>query len=236
MLGDWKSFISLTVAVLLAAAAACGGESMDDTAREISNEELAQMLLGPEEFGPEFAGFTSGDENGPQTVEQIANEDDDPSAEQADLQQHGFADGYKMLSYNPQQGEGQVASVGSLAYLFATPEGAAAYLEDSIAEMRDDQSDEDPAVIFEWSELDVGDEAVSLRADGPQESGDGSTVTLSGTVIFFRHGRIVAGMLLYGFSLPDGEKQRLHSNVQALASVMNDRITNVLVTAAAPSG
>jgi len=237
MLHSRMKFLAFAaVVVLLFPAAACsGGGESDDTAREISNEELGQMVLGPEQFGPEFAGFSSGDENGPQTVEQIANEDDDPAAERADLEQHGFTDGYKMLYYTQQPPGGQVASVGSLVYLFETAEGAAGYLEDSIAEMRDDQEDEDPSAIFEWSDLDAGDEAVSLRFDGPQPTDEGSTISLSGTVIFFRHGRIVAGMLLYGFALPDPEKQRLHGNMETLASVMNDRITSVLATAAAPS-
>lgn len=68
-----------------------GGGGSEDTSREITNEELSRMVLGVTAFGREYAGFAPDETNGPQTIEQVASEEDDPAAERVDLEQFGWS-------------------------------------------------------------------------------------------------------------------------------------------------
>lgn len=105
---------------LLIVACSGSGDKTDDTARDIRSEELARMVLDLGQFGPEVAGFVSEDGSGPLSLEQTAEEEDDPESEKADLQQFGWVAAHKGSFEAPQSVEGQAGGVGSTVYLFAT--------------------------------------------------------------------------------------------------------------------
>jgi len=55
--------VALAAALLVLFGVACssGGGKADDTNREISDEELARMVLAPNDFGDDYAGFQPDD-------------------------------------------------------------------------------------------------------------------------------------------------------------------------------
>src|SRR6266542_6382440 len=95
---------TLAAALMVLSAVACSGGSntqSGETTREISKDQLAQMVLSPDQFGPELAGFTPDAENGFQTIDQVAKGEDDPAAERADLERFGWTGAYQSMFANP---------------------------------------------------------------------------------------------------------------------------------------
>jgi hypothetical protein len=236
-------------AALAMLAAACGGGSSggngggDDTAREISNEELAQMLLAPDQFGPEFAGFTSDPDNtGALNLDTASEDDFDPAAERADLETFGFASGYQAYYTSGEGTEAGTRSLGSDVGIFQTADSAAQYFDDSSAEIKDYiGKTSEGFTIVEAEEFDLettADEAAGLHAVSRFTSEDGTTTDIWIVGTSFRRGRLLGGVTIYAIGASDLEKQRLEGIATARASALNHRVGAILaagVATAAPA-
>ena len=227
---------ALAAAALLAAlaAGACGGneeESGDDTARDISAEELSRMPLSLGAFGPEYAGFAPGAEaNGPLTPEEAAQDDFDPAAEQLDLQLFGFLSGYETY-FSGERAKGGAFLLGSEVSLFETTEGASGYLDDARAEISQDVGKTNRgATLKEAQELnaDVADQSVGARGVLSIAGQDGASTDAWFVAVPFRRGRLIGSAAMYAIGASDLEKQRLEGKVKSLAGTMNERMREVL--------
>ncbi|TET94684.1 MAG: hypothetical protein E3J29_07975 [Dehalococcoidia bacterium] len=234
--------IPLTLAAALIAlfAIACGGgsgntarETSDDTAREISDEELAQMVLALEDFGEPYAAFQAREGDGLlETVEQRAQEEFDPADEAQDLEQFGWVLGYGAEFLDPKatrEGSG-VYIVGSVVDLFEDAEGASGYFNDTLTELSEMAGTTGQGFTTHEVETfgaDVGDESAGFDIQGSFEDGDGSTLDMWFSVLSFRHGRLLGVVVFVTF-----EQRSFEDEVKGLASVMDQRITSVLAGAA----
>ena len=210
-----------------------GGDSSGDTAREISDEELAQMVLALEDFGGPYAAFRAREGDGLlETVEQRAQEEFDPADEAQDLDQFGWVFGYGAEFHDPKAtGEGSsVYIVGSVADLFEDAAGASGYFNDTlteVSEMAGTTSQGFTTHEVETFGADVGDESAGFDIQGSVEDVDGPTLDMWFSVLSFRHGRLVGSVFLVTF-----EERSFEDEVKGLANVMDQRITSVLAGAA----
>src|SRR5437879_5947004 len=96
---------------LMLALATCGGggekQALDDTAREISNEELGRMVLALEQFPPEYAAFKADEDNGLLTIDKEVEGTFDPAKERSDLEKFGWISACKATFSDPQFSERQ---------------------------------------------------------------------------------------------------------------------------------
>ena len=230
---------TMAAALMVLSAAACSGGSntqSGETTREISKDQLAQMVLSPDQFGPEFSGFTPDAENGFQTIDQVAKGEDDPAAERADLERFGWTAAYQSMFANPNGDQSVgVLGAGSVAYLFATSDGMNGYWEDSMSEIDNPDSPGGSAALrnAERIKFEAGDEAIGFKIRDQFQRGDGSTANLTGWLLFFRRDRLMGSVFISAADIDDLEGQRLQGKEQALATVLNDRMAATL--AAEPS-
>jgi hypothetical protein len=233
--------MAVGTAVCVALAVACGGGddggnrggAADDTAGEITSDQLSRMVLAIEDFGPEFGNFSPDQKNGLQNVETASEPDFDAVGERADLETAGFASGYRNL-YQRQATSG-VFFAGSGATLFATKEGAGNYVSDSRKELTEYLGKTiGDLTIKSSSPFDVGvaDEAVGANQDIDIKSSDGSTVTVWYTAVLFRRGRLSGVVAISAIGPSESEQRRLQGKVEALASTMNERMGSALAGSA----
>jgi hypothetical protein len=219
------------VGLLAFSAVACnsGGGGEDNSTREISAEELSRMVLELGLFGPEYAAFAPEEPTGPLTIDQTAEEEDDPAAEKIDLEQFGWVAAHKAAFQTPQLTEGQVGFVGSMVYVFGGKDGAAGYMDDSLSEVQG-MVGQNGIEKVDISELDLSDEGAAMVIEGQGTREDGSKVPFSVWSVAFRHGRLVNLVQVSAYGVSDLEKKRLESKVESLAAVMHDRTATVLAT------
>jgi hypothetical protein len=231
--------LALAAALIALFGAACGGggtdSKVDDTAREISNEELAQMVLALEDFGGAYEGFQADDDNGSATLEQRAEDDFDPEGETQDLQQFGWVTGYGVDFTGPQavQSRAGVYAVGSDVDLFEDAAGASGYFADSAAELAEIAGTHSNGLTVEEVEtfdVDVGDEAIGARIKGYVEDDEGSKIDIWASGLSFRHGRLIGSVVFATF-----DERTFEEGLKGLALVMDERITSVLAAGAAVS-
>jgi len=231
----WKALLALTTGLSLLTAAACsGGGSVDDTAREISNEQLAQMVLALEQFGPEYAAFTPQAENGVKNLDTASADDFDAADERADLERASFVSAYE-VNFLKEAVEGAPFFLGSEVYLFASADGATTYLKDSEAELTENAgrtSEGSTIEAINRFEVKAGDEALGANADISVRREDGSSTGFWLTVVEFRRGRLAGDVRMFGMGLSDIDKVRLQGKVEALAAVMNERVSGALAVSA----
>ncbi len=228
--------LALAAALITLFAIACssgGGDSSGDTAREISDEELAQMGLALEDFGEPYAAFQALKSNGlSETVEQRAKAEFDPADEAQDLEQFGWVLGYGAEFLDPKAtGEGSsVYIVGSVADLFEDAAGASGYFNDTLTEVSEMAGTTGQGFTTHEVETfgaDVGDESAGFDIHASVEDVDGSTVDMWLSMLSFRHDRLVGSVVFVAF-----EQRSFEDEVKGLASVMDQRITSVLAGAA----
>ncbi|MFQ5880683.1 MAG: hypothetical protein ACE5IZ_11005 [Dehalococcoidia bacterium] len=229
--------LALTVGLLVLLALACrgGSNAVDDTVREISDDELALMVLSLEDFGADFADFQLDEDSGLMTAEQKADDDFHPEDEAQDLLRFGWASGYEESDFDPEaieEGSG-LFFVSSGVDLFDTAEGAAGYFADLRAELSDlpGTTDEGATVgQVETFDADVADEAVGAHISISFEDGDGSFHSWAGA-LFFRRGRLMGSVFIGSF-----EQRQFEERLKGLARRMEERITSVLAGAAVSEG
>jgi len=212
-----------------------GGEA-DDTSREITSEQLTQMVLTLDQFGPEYASFAPDEKNGVVNIDTASEDDFDPTAERGDLQTFGFASGYEAYYSAQEATAGGSVFLGSQTVIFETADGAAGYFDDSITELSEDLGrTSGDTTLIEAEKFDVdtaANEAVGMRGVARFTNEDGSSTDVWIAATQLRRGRLLGAVAIYAIGADDLEKQRLEGKVKGLASVMNDRIASVLATAA----
>ena len=224
----------LAIALLAIATLGCGGDKpADNTAREISSDELAGMPLALSEFGADYAHFEATDDNGLRTLDQVAEDDFDPEDERADLERLGWASGYQEFYISPQDAEEEssVFFAGSSIDLFETAEEAADYLEDSRAELTTQVGKSNEGVTVEEIrefDADIADGAAGALFRGNMESEQVSSMSFWLTAVMFRHGRLVAVVGMYSL-----EEPQLEDTVKDLAVRFDQNIGGALGASAA---
>jgi len=227
----------LAVALLAIVTLGCqGGGSngpADDTARPISDDELAGMVLGLAEFGADYASFQADDDNGLRTLDQAVEGDLDPEDERADLERFDWASVYQQFYTNPQAAKetSGVYVVGSTVTLFDTVQGAAGYLEDSRGELTTQVGKSTGAltvVDIQKFDADVANGAAGAIIQGDIQTQQGSSVPLWMSAIMFRHGRLVAVVAAYTF-----EEPQLQDSLRTLALRLDQNIGSTLGASAA---
>lgn len=221
----------LATALLAGAALACqGGDAdrpTDDTARPISDDELAGMVLDLSEFGADYAGFQPDEDNGPRALDKIAEDDFDPEDERADLERFKWASGYQEFYTGLQDAEEESGTVfvGSSIDLFETVDGAADYLEDSRSELTTQVGKTNNGVTVQEIrefDADIADGAAGAVLHASDEE-QGSTLSVWMTAVMFRHGRLVAAVGMYSL-----EEPQLEEIVKDLTLTFDRKIGNTL--------
>jgi hypothetical protein len=232
-----RGALFLVVALVAAVALGCqnGGDDKpaDDTARQISDDDLAGMTLALADFGADYASFQAEDDNGLRTLEKAVEGDLDPEDERADLQRFGWASAYEGFYTNRQDAEESsgVYGVGSTVNLFETVQGAEGYVEDSRDELTTQVGfSMDTITVIDIQEFDaaVADEAVGAIVKVNVEPEQGSSEPIWMSAVMFRHGRLVAVVGAYTFQEP-----QLQDNLRTLALHLDQNIDRVLGASAA---
>jgi tetratricopeptide (TPR) repeat protein len=227
-----RHLLALAIGFLAVVALACqgGGDSspVDDTDQEISDDELALMVLALEDFGADFADLQAVEDSGVLTLDQAAEDDFDPEDERADLERFGWASGYQEFYANPQAAEegSGVFFVGSSVDLFETVEGAAGYFEDSSAEVLDQAGKTRNGTTVEeilTFDADIADEATGVLARFHSEDQEGSEIHFWASALVFRHGRLLGTVGIYSL-----EEQWFQEELRSLARQMDQNIGSIL--------
>jgi hypothetical protein len=234
--------LALAAALISLFAIACSSgntdSKADDTAREISNEALAQMALALEDFGGAYTDFQADEDNGSETLEQAAAGEFNSEDETKDLQEFGWVSNYDVDFTGAQavQSRAGVASVGSEVDLFEDVAGASGYFADSAAEWPEIAGTYGNGLTIEEIEtfdVDVGDEAMGVSTKGYVEDDEGTKIDIWASELGFRHGRLVGSIGFVTF-----EERTFEEALKGLAVVMEQRIASVLAGAdtSQPSG
>ncbi len=215
--------VSFGLAVLLALPAACGDGRADLTGRDISDDELAAMVLALDELGSAYADFSL-DEVGFATNEEEGEGGFAPEDEADDVERFGRINGYE-AGYSPAEGsEGQpVVAVGTTVILFRDVDGASGNLKDAVEDGRRAIGKTSEGVrledVEEFDLSDVGDEAVGLVMTVSDESRQ----ELRGYFAAFRRGRLMGVA-----SIGRLDEEDVRGEVAALARKLDERILEVL--------
>lgn len=218
--------------VILACQGGCDTNLVDDTAREIFEDELALMVLTLEDFGADFADLQAVEDSGFLTLDQAAEDDFDPEDERADLERFGWASGYQEFYVDPQAAEegSGVFFVGSSVDLFETVEGAAGYFEDSSAEVLDQAGKTSNGTTAEeilTFDADIADEATGTLARFRSEDQEGSEIHFWASALVFRHGRLLGTVGIYSL-----EEQWFQEELRSLARQLDQNVGNILAGSA----
>jgi hypothetical protein len=216
--------LSALVACALALAGCAFGQAEDSA--EITDDQLAVMVLPQAELRVPAGFELDPKDSGPISAREAAEATTDPDDNAADIRQAGWLGGYELTYSEPAgnvsfaRGEGVVFG-DSTVQLFDTETSARARL---LQEMRDLERFRGKVLNgvrlarFETFDVNVGDEAwgieLTARARG---------VTLHGTGVLFRSGRLVADT---GFLHLDQAGRR--GEALAAARALEARIQHVL--------
>jgi hypothetical protein len=241
------SKLLLPFALLMAVAVACngGGGPADLTDREITDEELALMVLPQSELGPEYADFElDEEESGFNTNESEIEDAFDPEDEAADVERFGRVKGYgEEYSAFDAVLEGQgVYLIATDVDLFEDADGASGEFRDTVEDAKGQVGETNEGATLESAEEfdagEIADEAAGY-AFRATTSADEDGVTLYGTTVGFRRGRIIGSSVIIRL-----DDQDVQEEATALARKLDERIQAVLrgeveaepTAAPAPSG
>jgi hypothetical protein len=224
------SKLLLPFAFLMAVAVACGGGGpVDLTDRDITDEELALMVLPQSELGPDYADFQRDeDQSGLKSNEQTIKDAFDPEDESSDVDQfgrlNGYGDEYSSLEALT-DGQG-VFLIATDVDLFEGPDGASGDFRDTIDDAKRQVGETSEGVTFESAEefvvSEIADESAGyvFRATA---TGDQNKITLQGTTVGLRRGRIIGSAIIVRL-----DDQDVGEEVTALARKLDERIQAVL--------
>ena len=226
----------LLVGTCAAVLSACGGDEADLTARAISDEELALMVLPQEDLGDEYAELEPDEEiSGFVTNEESIAESQDPDDEGQDIERFGRVNAYYQ-AYSDDSGVWlgeQALYVTTGIELLRDSVSASARLEDEMADLETEfsaQAEEQEAEevqIVPFSPGDLGDEAFGLVTDFTFPLDEGITVSSDGSYLAFRRGRLLGIVVVARFGDGFEDKER-RDEVVALARKLDERIQAVL--------
>jgi outer membrane lipoprotein-sorting protein len=215
-------FAVAAVLTLLLTGAACkgGGQEADLTAGQITDTQLASMMLSLEDYGPDFRDFQLDKDSGLRTAAQTAENDFDPQDEAQDLERFGWASGYGRSYLNQQaaQARSGIFAVSSDVALFDTADGAAGYFDDSMTELAALLGNGNENITIEkvgQFDAHVADDAAGFYFSGSTPAGDGSQIRLFSTGVALRRGRLLGTV---GFVLARMLDQRIVEVLQEQAN------------------
>ncbi len=229
--------IALLLAICPAVLSGCGGGEADITDREISDEELALMVLPQEEFGVEYAGLeldevASGFMSNETAIENAYDGED----ERRDIEGFGRVNGYTEVYSSPLAVEDDPSASSEMGLMLGTGvellrdgDGASGRLEDEIADYQKEVSEEAGAEDVQQGDLQlfspdgVGDEATGLQMEFPVSVDTGLSLLYNATHVSFRRGRVVGAIVIGEFNARDRRDE-----VVALARKLDERIQAVL--------
>jgi hypothetical protein len=220
--------LGILLGIVAVACQGGNGLTAQDSARAISDDELAVMVLPLGDFGAEFASFEAGEENGFMTAERRADNSIDPQNETADLKEFGWQAGYEELYFDSAASGGgsTLWFVSSGVDLFETAQGAAGYFEDSRAEVENDVVETKEGMLLDAAEIfdaDIADEAEGVHFHVAAQDNPGSQYWASAVV--FRRGRLIASVGIFSF-----DEKRAQDTLRQLAGNLNERISRVLTS------
>jgi hypothetical protein len=229
--------VALLLAICPAVLSGCGGGEADITDRDISDEELALMVLPQEEFGAEYAGLDlDEDASGFLSNEMAIETDYDGEDERGDIERFGRVNGYTEVYSSPLVGEDDPSASNEMGLMLGTgvellrdADGASGRLEDEIADYQKEFSEEAGAEDVQQRELQVfspdgvGDEATGLQVEFAVTVDTGLSLLYNATHVSFRRGRLVGAIVIGEFNARDRRDE-----VVALARKLDERIQAVL--------
>ena len=198
-----------------------GGEP--EPAPSATKRQLALMVLPRDELGPEADGLRQSRLAGPRDNAAEAEGTLDPDDDGETLRESGRRFGYH-LTYTARDGADEgVLEIGTSVELFETELAASHYLHDQADDYEFLRGQKvAPGVKLVASERldpgDVGDEARALTA-----AVRAGKRRLHGTIVAFRHGRIVGAAVLARFDTADAG-----ARTRELADALDRRIDAVL--------
>ena len=252
-MSPYRRLVTLLAAVLLAAAlAACGDDGGEATptgtaagtaattatprpgAGGISDEDLASMVPTKADLGEDFAGFQEG--AALDTNEERLKTADDPEDEKKDQETFGRVTGYdRQLSASPSTLQADAPLLIQIGVtLFEDSDGASGYLNDDVKDIEARVGRTDLGMLLEavdpFTVPPLGDEYLGLRSRASVPPEQGGPETLYVTYFWFRRGRILADVALARVDDTDISQQ-----AQTIASLLDERIDQVLGRLATPS-
>lgn len=233
----WKGVILMSAfAAFLLLVAACGGEGGGEedgiTAGDISDEQLALMVLEQSELGEGYAGFELTLSRLETRDQRAVHVDED---EAKDLERFGELKTYEQRYSRDEalaEGTGPV-SVGTTVFVFESAKGASSYLDDDVADLErkvGQQLGLTKIHTVERFSLDaVGDESLGLRLIVLTLTETG-WVSHYHTLAWFREGHILALVSLVRLDNSD-----VRAETEALAHKLDQRIQAVLAGQVTPT-
>jgi hypothetical protein len=195
--------------------------------QEITQDELAIMVLPREGFGTALAALeVDAQDSGRVSAKEAAESTTDPDDTAADLRQAGWVGGYELNYSDPnrsasfERGEGLIV-VGSTIDLFDTETSARSYLLQEIRDFEQFRGKDVQGVRlakFETFDVDVGDEGWGIEF-----TARAGRATMHVTGVAFRSGRLVADA---GFMRADDGTAR--ADALTAARALESRIQRVL--------
>lgn len=229
-------YLAITILLLVAISVACGGGNGEANGPEISDEDLAAMVLTQSDLEPELAGLSFQESSNFDTNESRLQEADDPEDETRDQETFGRLNGFDRQFLVPGalvEGQG-VLLVAAGATLFEDTAGASGYLEDEVADVEGQVGQTDLGLLLESVERfevsGVGDEAIGLRTEASTPSDGGQPTPIYTTYVWFRHGLLIGDVAIARLDDVETSDQAL-----ALATRLDERIQSVLRGELTPS-
>jgi hypothetical protein len=234
-----RTMLFLVALLVLATFIGCGdgdesdrvtGQTPDLTQREISEQELAAMMVPLKDMGPDYADFELADESGPQSNEAQIESASDREDTEKDIDEFGRSEGYEVSFVDwksMSRAEGAFV-VGTWVDVLKDPSSADGYMMDYVEDMRRDVGAEFGAgTVVAVSEFDVGgiaDGSKGVRVELKVSSDIiPSQPVWYFTFVFIRRGRVVGAA-----SIDRKDDKDVHDEVVALARKLNERIDGVL--------
>lgn len=216
-------------ALLIAAAVGCQGDGqVDPTDREISDAELAAMVLPQEDLGLDYADLTPDeDDSGLQSNEEMIDSDFDEEDAAQDIDRFGrltgYADGYYSLEAIMEV-EGAFG-IGTAVDLYQGADGASGDLKDDIQDAQRQVGMSSEGATLEDAEVfdpgAVGDESAGLLTTVSMPAAQEARMYI--TTVQFRRGRLLGSVAIGSFDEHD-----VREEAAALARKLDQRILAVL--------
>ena len=211
---------------------ACGGDNdeLSKALEELRQSDLSTMVLPPDAYGNIANGFSIDPDSGFQDNAEAAEASMNPDDTAGDFSDAGRITGYAVNLEADEiiamllSGTG-IITIESEVELYEDAESASQYLARTLAEFNDYEGEDvgglivGPNTLFDVAE--IGDESGGLEFSGSLPAFD---VTLYGTVVYFRIGRVEAVVI---FSAIDD--QDLRADAEAAARKLDERIRGVLL-------
>ncbi len=224
------SKLLLPFALLMAFAVACGGGGQAAlTDRDITDEDLSLMVLPQSDLGPDYADFERDEEeSGFASNEKAIDDAFDKEDEAEDVERFGRAKGYgEEYSAFDALLEGQgVFLIATDVDLFEDADGASGEFRDTVEDAKGQVGQTNEGATLESAEEfdagEIADEAAGYAFRATTSAGEDG-VTLYGTTVGFRRGRIIGSSVIIRL-----DDQDVREEATALARNLDERIQAVL--------